>query len=105
MKEEIQNNQIEIFYEKNPQYRTIFADGAIGGFTPTGRFNLTFYGTRKTIPKSAKHEITSDGKVSALGIPSKDSKSGVIREIEVGVYMDDKTAKEVYDFLKTIFEK
>lgn len=102
---EEQKAYIDIFYEKNPLYRTIFVDGAIGTPTPTGLFNLTFYATRKTLPKSVKHEISTEGLVSHSGTPSSDSKDGIIREIEVGAYMSMNTAKEIYEFLKLIFEK
>jgi uncharacterized alpha/beta hydrolase family protein len=105
MAESEKNPYIEIFYEKNPLYRTIFVDGAIGNATPTGSFNLTFYATRKTLPKSVKHEISTDGSVSPIGKASDDSKNGIIREIEVGMYMNKDTAKELYKFLKTIFEE
>lgn len=95
---------VQIHYEKNPLYRTVFADGAVGGETPSGAFNLTFYATRKVIPKSTRHAISVDGKVNPIGIPSGDSKKGIMREVEVGVYMNMKTAKEIFDFLKPIFD-
>jgi hypothetical protein len=96
---------LEIFYEKNPQYRTIYTDGAIGGTTPSNGISLSFYATRNAIPKSVKHPILTDGSVSGSGEVSADSKSGIIREIEVGVYMNKHTARDLYEFLKKIFEQ
>lgn len=96
--------KIEIFYEKNPLYRTIYSDGLIGGFTPANAISLSFYATRNTIPKSAIHEIETNNTLSPSFTPGKDSKIGIIREIEVGVYMNKETAKDIYDFLKKIFE-
>jgi uncharacterized alpha/beta hydrolase family protein len=96
--------QIEIFYEKNPLYRTIYTDGLIGGLTPANAVSLSFYATRNPIPKSTLHEVAPNKAVNPTGIPSKDSKFGIIREIEVGVYMNKETAKDIFEFLKKIFE-
>jgi hypothetical protein len=95
---------IEIFYEKNPLYRTIYADGLIGGKTPANAFNFSFYATRNPIPKSSLHSINVDGSVNPEGIHSSESKVGIIREIEVGIYMNTETAKDIYEFLKIFFE-
>lgn len=98
------NPNIEIFYEKNPLYRTIYADGLIGGHTPANAFSFSFYATRNPIPKSSIHEINFDGTIESEGMPSTESKLGIIREIEVGVYMNKETAKDIYEFLKNFFE-
>lgn len=95
---------IEIFYEKNPLYRSVYSDGLIGGLTPTGSISLSFYATRNPIPKSITHQIAQNGIVNPKGDISEDSKLGIIREVEVGIYMNKKTAKDIYDFLKKIIE-
>ena len=104
MEEPSKKANIEIFYEKTPLYRTIYSDGLIGGLTPTGSINLSFYATRNPIPKSITHEIAPNGIVDPKGVKSEDSKSGIIREVEVGIYMNRKTAKDIYEFLKKIIE-
>lgn len=104
MEEPEKKASIQIFYEKNPLYRTVYTDGIFGGITPTGSINFNFYATRHPIPKSLIHEITSDGSVNPKGIKSSDSKSGIIREVEIGVYMNKKTAQDIYEFLRKIFE-
>lgn len=95
---------VEIFYEKNPLYRTIHADGLIGGPTPNNSIYLGFYASRSVIPKSMTHNINDDGTLNSTGTPGADSKSGIFREIEIGVYMSKDTAKDMYEFLKKIFE-
>lgn len=97
-------SDIRIYYEKNPFYRVIYADGLIGGVTPTGMVNFNFYATRPTIPKSTTHTINAERKVNPVGVTSEDSKLGLMREIEVGVYINMKTAKDIYEFLKKIVE-
>ncbi len=103
--EEDKNATINIYYEKNSQYRTIHADGVLGGLTPKNAINLNFYSTRNVIPKHRIHQITSSGTLEKVGINSEDSKKGIIREIEFGVYMSKETATEIYEFLKIILEK
>lgn len=106
MEENKKPESIEIFYEKNPQYRTINADGAIGGLTPTNQVNISFYSTRNTIPKSITHKINDNGSLSEIPVEiNKDSKFGILREIEFGVYMSRQSAHELYLFLKKIFEQ
>ena len=96
--------KVNIYYEKNPLYRVIYADGLIGGITPTNGVNLNFYSTRNTIPKSVSHELNQDGTLNEKGTISNDSKVGIIREIEFGVYMTKDSAHDIYKFLKKIFE-
>lgn len=103
--EEEKKASIDIFYEKNPLYRTIHVDGFIGGITPTNLVNLNFYSTRKSIPKSITHSINSFGKIEGKGVPSEDSKVGIMREIEMGLYMNKDTAEEIFEALKKILKK
>ena len=102
--EESSQANIEIFYDKNPLYRTIYTDGLIGGITPANAVCLSFYATRNPIPKSTLNEINSNGTVNPIGQKSEDSKFGIMREIEIGVYMNKETARDIYEFLKTIIE-
>ncbi|EKT3958620.1 hypothetical protein AAIP55_002392 [Flavobacterium psychrophilum] len=103
--EEEKKASINIYYEKNPSYRTIHSDGVIGGLTPKNMVNLNFYSTRNTIPKSINHSINSFGKLEKEGTRSEDSKTGIIREIETGIYISKETAEEMFEFLKKILKK
>jgi hypothetical protein len=96
---------INIYYEKNPMYRTIHSDGVIGGLTPKNMVNLNFYSTRNTIPKSVNHSLDATGKLDKKGIRSEDSEIGILREIEAGVYISKETAEEIFEFLKKILKK
>lgn len=85
-------------------YRTVYADGLIGGFTPANSVCLNFYATRNPIPKATTHDIGPDNTVSPEGKLSDDSKIGIIREIEFGVYMNEQTARDIYAFLQKMFD-
>ena len=103
--EEEKKANINIYYEKNPLYRTIYSDGIIGGLTPKNMINLNFYSTRNTIPKSVNHSLNSFGMLDKVGTRSEDSKIGIIREIETGVYINVETAGEIFEFLKIVLKK
>ncbi|MBS1601161.1 MAG: hypothetical protein JST42_00740 [Bacteroidetes bacterium] len=103
--EPLEKPKLTVFYEKNPMYRTVYADGLIGGFTSANAVSLSFYATRNSIPKSVTYEIEPNNTLNPVGAVSQDSKVGVIREIEVGVYMNRDTAREIYEFFKKMFEE
>lgn len=102
MEKETKTAEIHFYYEKNPLYREIYVDGLIGGKNPSNMINMNFYATRRTIPKSSTHQISDEGKVSSKGKISDDSKNGIIREIEFGIYITKDTAKTMFKFLKEI---
>ncbi len=98
--EENKRKAVRVHYHKNPLYRTIYSDGIIGGTTPANQINISFYATRNTIPKSVDFELTDEGGLGKKIAVSGDSKVGVIKEIELGVYMSRQAAKGLYEFLK-----
>lgn len=88
------------FHNKiTPHYREIHVDGAHGGITPKGLVQLSFFSERFPIPKSTDFKILSNGQIGERIKDSSDSKSGVIREFEIGVYMDVNTTKQVIKLL------
>lgn len=91
---------IGFHYLKSSLYRTVHADGAYGGMTPRGLIDVSFYSERRPIPNYLVHSITPAG---ALGPEIRDeriSKSGVIRELEVGVIFDLASAKSFLEWFK-----
>ena len=103
--EEKRSDSVTVHYHKNPLYRTIYSDGVIGGRTPTNQININFYANRNTMPKSVDFELTLENKLGKkIGI-SEDSKVGIIKEIEFGVYMNHQTAKDLYEFLKKMLNE
>lgn len=75
-------------------FKQLHVDGAYGGLTPKGLINLNFYAERFPIPKSIILDVTANTTTK-----SSDSVRGIIREYEVGVYMDLEVAQQIADFL------
>jgi hypothetical protein len=89
-----------VFHNKiTANYREVHIDGAFGGITPRNYINLSFYSERFPIPKSSTFEVNENATIGKLISNSDDSKIGIIREYEFGVYMDMRTAAELGRFL------
>ena len=92
-------SKIEFHNKITSNYREVHIDGAYGGITPRNYINLSFYSERFPIPKSSTYEVGESGSIGKLIANSQDSKTGIIREYEFGVYMDIRTALEIGRFL------
>ena len=89
--------EIEFHYLKTNNYRSFHADGAFGGVTPRGNIYIELFLEKAPTPQSIIHEINEDG---SLGKEvSRQSKTGVIREIEAGIILDLATAESVRNWL------
>lgn len=80
-------------------YKIIHVDGAFGGITPQGLINLSFYSERVPIPQASDFEILDDGKIGNFIQNSPGSKTGILREYQVGIYMNIQIAKALVDLL------
>lgn len=93
-KENSDLNKLVVHNIKNPLFRTVHVDGVIGGITPTGLVNMNFYCQRNSIPKGSVFEKQTNGSLKLINhLP--DSKDGIIRELEFGVYLDLNTCKRL----------
>ncbi|WP_163381076.1 hypothetical protein [Cyclobacterium sp. SYSU L10401] len=91
--------EITIHNIKANQYREVFSDGASLGITPTGYFYLNFFSQRNAIPKGMVFELSDKGHLGELKSLTSDSKDGIVRQHEIGIYLDLKTCKNLRDLL------
>src|SRR5689334_2670906 len=80
---------VRFHYLKSSAYRVIHADGVIGGPTPNGFLQFSFYTERLPIPAMTEHAaIDAGGGRTKLGEEvRREGKIGVVRDVEVGVIM------------------
>jgi hypothetical protein len=78
-------------YVKSPQFRTIHADGAIGGVTPRKYIHYAIYSERAAIPRVAEAEIV-DGAATGKSA-TVETRVGYVRELEVDLMLDLGAAK------------
>ena len=93
------SEKIRIEYIKSNFFRILRADGAIGGTSPRLELFITFYSERFPIPKVLVYHQTPEGGPGEELYAERETKSGVIREAEVGITMDLPTAKSFASWL------
>lgn len=86
-------------YEKSVQFRTVIADGAIGGLTPRGYVHVAFYTERSPIPKVVVHGLNEDGTLGKELLDKREGRKGVFRELEVDVVMDEQAVMALHKWL------
>ena len=92
-------DSITFHYQKSPDYRTVHVDGAHGGVTPRGYVVMTLYNERNTIPRQIVREVKQGDNEKYLGPEEiKESLDGVMRQLEMTVFMDINTAREFYQW-------
>src|SRR5687768_6584573 len=87
-------DKVTIHNKISTSYKSYHVDGAYGGITPKGLISLQFFSERFPIPKSSDFSV-SNGRIGERIVDSTDSKVGIIREYESGIFMDINVAKEM----------
>jgi hypothetical protein len=88
---------VKFHYIKGNFFRVIHADGAVGGITPGRGVFLSLFSERGAIPKMIELAINADGSLG--GEIDREGKEGLVREVEVGVMLDLKAAKDIAQWL------
>lgn len=105
MTEETPAPTIDVNYIKSAQYREVSCDGAVGGPTPGNKLWVGFYTERLPIPRVVQHTLKSSGSSGEFQIDTDvppvplDSRSGIIRNMEFGLYLTQDTAAELHAWL------
>ncbi len=87
------SDKLRIEYQKSHSFRVIHADGAYGGTSPRLQLFIAFYSERFPIPKVLTYEASDGGAPRQEIVAERESKEGVIREVEVGIMLDINAAK------------
>ena len=93
------HNKLRIEYQKSQSFRVIHADGAYGGTSPRLQLFIAFYNERFPIPKVLTYETSATGAPLGEITAERESKEGIIREVEVGVTLDITAAKSFLAWL------
>lgn len=95
---------VDLNYIKSQTFKEISCDGIVGGPTPHNKIWLSFYTERFPLPRIVRHAIveSAPGEYAidpAVEPQQLEGKSGIIRNVECGVYMSIETATELRDWL------
>jgi hypothetical protein len=92
--------KIRFFFIKSNYFRVVHVDGAFGGLTPQGRIFVSMYSERGPIPEIVSHTVTQGGLSIGEEIKTeRQSKDGIIREVEVGLSIDVTAAEALHKWL------
>ena len=91
MDESFTRKRIVYRYEKHPEYRIVFANGAVGGATPRGDVKFDLFLEYLEVPQESVHSLTPDGIGPEIERTPKDSP--FTRQSQVGVIMSPGQAK------------
>lgn len=90
-------SSVKIFYEKGNLFRVIHVDGVLGGLTPSRQIFVSLYNQRRPLPKMVEQLLSADGKLG--DVINRETKTGVFREMEIGLVLTSEAAQEIAKFL------
>jgi hypothetical protein len=91
---------VTFHYVKSNYFRMVHANGVFGGINPDGSLLVTVFSERAPLPDITVQKVESNGQVGAEIMEQRKASSGIVREMEVGLIMDIRTARIVSDWLK-----
>jgi hypothetical protein len=97
MPESTPPSKIRFHYEKGRLFRVLHVDGVLGGITPTRNIFVSLYSQRAPLPKVVDQTFAPDGTLTDEVVV--EGKTGVFREMEIGLVVTAAVAKEIARFL------
>ena len=96
------DDEIAFDYLKAPDFRMVWADGAVGGELPSGMIHFVLYGERPSIPRRQVYKIDETGKLGNRVNEKTISRSSMVRELICDVVIEPTAAIEMAEFIKAI---
>ena len=98
------DDELAFDYIKSSDFRAVFAEGAIGGVTPSGSVHFALYVERNAIPKRQIFEW--DAETGTVGeLRRQDIRAAIVREMSCDVYLDPVTARELALLILRLVDK
>ena len=92
--------RVKFDYVKSNFFRVIRADGAHGGIAPRGDIFMALYSERPAIPKQVVHELKASSELGDEIRAERTVRDAIIREVEVGVILDEVVAQALVTWLQ-----
>ncbi len=90
--------EVEIFFEEDPNYKLIAANGMWGGVTTKADFRLDFFVESVGVPESIKHRVTPEGIIGDE--ISRNPPPKIVRQLQVGILLSVDNAEAMANFIK-----
>jgi hypothetical protein len=97
--------EVTFNYIKSKHFRVIHVDGAYGGLTPGGYIHMTVYSERMAIPRITVQHIEEDGSLGKEIEEKRESRKGVVREMEADLIFNVQEATGLRDWLSEKLEQ
>lgn len=91
--------QLPVHFIKSGNFRVIHANGAWYGGDNQGNIHMTFFNERSPIPKMMVVNLNEQGIVVGEDESKRESKQGIVREMEVDIVMSFQVAMNLYQTL------
>lgn len=94
--------EIKADYIKSNFFRVVHVDGVYGGVTPSGHIHMDVWNDRQPIPRSSVNILVERGDGPpelAEDMSRRESRSGIVREVEAGLTMDIDMARQMAKWL------
>ena len=92
---------IDFHFIKSPHFRVIHADGVWGGATPSNNIAISIFSERLPIPTVVKHHVQDDNQLGEEIKSERNTRTGIVREVETELIMNKATATALVDWLKS----
>ena len=91
--------QLPIHFVKSSQFRVVHASGVWYTGDAQQNLHMTFFNERAPIPKKVVLNVNEKGMIVSEDMSQRESKEGVIREMEIDVIFSLQAALEFYKTL------
>ena len=91
--------QLQIHFIKGTCFRVVHANGVWYGGDNQGNIHMTFFNERSPIPKMMVINLDERGAVLGEDLSKRESKQGIVREMEVDIVLSIPAALDLYKTL------
>lgn len=95
----IVKQQLQVHFVKGTCFRVVHANGVWYGGDNQGNLHLTFFNERSPLPKMVIVNLDERGMVVGEDVSKRDSKQGIVREMEVDIVLSLQVAVDLYQSL------
>lgn len=97
---QVSEDELAFDYIKSADFKTIWADGAIGGITPSGNIHVALYSERFAIPKREIFKVDWDsGELNEQNHDKTESRNAIVREMSCDLVLQPKVAKALAEWI------
>jgi hypothetical protein len=72
------DNEVAFDYIKSPDFKVVWADGAIGAITPNGIISFVLFAERPSIPRRQVYDIGDNGRLGEEHTEKRISRGSIV---------------------------